>query len=969
MSKLVGSDIYELQNYINEIKKQNIDLDEDTLSMGIFGYLGDVFSHLIQNNVLVTSEYINEMFPTRVKYEKNILDHALLYNITDINATPATMQVTICLMETEVLEKMKNNKLYIDRKCPIYIGEFEFHLEYDIILTRSLLNNSNVMYTARYDIQRKNPISTISNPYLTAPVIQKIGNSNYIFITCQMRQITYSEVYKKIISDNYIINKSFEFEFEDQMSTFDLKIVDGNETFYITPLLEGSSTANVSGKYCYYKFVDSSNIRVIFESASYIPNLNTDITVNLTTTRGKEGNFEYIDDIITSLTSETYGYSELSVMVKPLSDSEYGVDRTSVKELKEIIPRESLARGSITTTTDLTNYFNTISTDDNVLTFMDKVDNQLNRTYYSYLLLRDENGVIVPTNTLDLQLLYYDNSVEPEYDEEGNLIKQPGDFDSQSEQRCIIKPGTKFKLEKRIISTALVSDALDQNGALLTYVNGIYSATSDPNVFEKNIGGETFTATLNPITNEWTLTHPTMTFYNYKIVKKEEVNWYGHRLADDEIYDDNKEFIYSLPFLMIVNIKPLLYTSYYLNIINRKYNLYITSNNINENSDLQFIALKCQWKREFNVDRNYYKLIYQCTQNINEDKGLVTLDDNGNIIASKIRSIALMDGQRGKSFSEANLTKVFQENNTFIYEFEFRFRCEDLIDSDNYINIMGLQRAERGMPAAEMENFFPRNTDVDIYILYEGEEQYGQKGLELYIPEDYERPITNYTVSNIYSVEGGIEFFFNYTDIISSKVSITQEFIDEAEGLYRQYFRVRSVPSVRASYINDENKINKLMDIIETKRGYIENALKVLKDQFGIDFKFYNTYGPSRTFYIDNTLLDRVNITLNFDVGLKTNADRSNIAFIINDIKEYIENLNNTKNDLHMSNVITEITNKYLYETLNFIEFVSINEYPTNKQFLSRIDTEKLAVDCPPEFINIHYTDNEEIGISVNIVG
>ena len=64
--------------------------------------------------------------------------------------------------------------------------------------------------------------------------------------------------------------------------------------------------------------------------------------------------------------------------------------------------------------------------------------------------------------------------------------------------------------------------------------------------------------------------------------------------------------------------------------------------------------------------------------------------------------------------------------------------------------------------------------------------------------------------------------------------------------------------------------------------------------------------------------------------------------------------INNTEYNIHMSNIITEITNKYGMDTLNYIEFNSINGNATYKQFLSRIPSNELSVNTPPEFINIH---------------
>lgn len=1290
---ILGSDIYQIQNYVNDLKKENINEDENTLAMGIYGYLGDSFSHLIQNNVIVASEYINEMFPTRVKYEKSILDHAMFYNVSEINAVPSTIQVTICLLESEVENNLKDNKLVIDKNHSIYMGEYEFHLEYDIILTRSVLLDNGIMYTARYDNERKNPISKIKSTYLTTPYRQLLNGYRYIFITCQLRQVTYSEIFKKIITSNMISNKSLEFEFGDQLAAFDIKVTRGNESFPITPILQGSTSVGIDGYYCFYRYLDSSNIRIFFDSESFIPKLNDEITIFVQTTKGTEGDFEYVDDIITSFSSDKYGYSNLPTLIKPLSDSQYGEDKVTIDELKKIVPREALSRGSITMMQDLNNYFNTINTDNNKLTFYKKADNQFERLYYSYLLIKDSEGMIVPTNTINLSLLY-----------RNSLNVMDTDFDSISENRAIIRPGTHFRLTKN------------------------------------DIGG-----------------------------------WYAEKEAPDSVYyfeneedyTSENDFIYTSPFLIIVNLRPLLYTSYYLTILNKKYSLLTSSTEINDESELHFIALSADWKRKYK--QNNYKLKFQCTQNINEYRGLILkdelgepiLDEEGNFKDRKIRSILLIDN--GKAFVEGNLTNYTEENGLFAYEFEFELVTNDFIDIKNNIEIPNIHSAQyapitdisiskvnlnslisiangeyvlfesddisaswtkvvdnetftieyigeedsdsldgsayldidpitnfviddlessittppkninvvkitesfsiplnkgigeyvvklenmspdniiwerevdgeiytvtydklttsctmkmhteldfshatisdikipdseefsssitvtglynntpireseseyslitddsiktvwsynsgmdsyfvtqykkekrwlleksdeeilnieeivsdsssitishvfdeernyiheaEGVYIQELDNetetvwkrnvngnvyratynktvlenkwslvgpgntnypefnyktyasptvsilsvtdrhgdrvetaegvyvllestpefdiwrlegvdknytltlkkvdseytlesftnysefdidqttniSFPSETPMKIYILYEDQSgvSYGTMDLNKYIPTSYPEPLDNYTVSNIYNVgnnDGKVEFFFNYTDIISSKTTVNQETIEE--GHFYQYMHLDSVPMFRAAYIDeDDSKIEDVIDVMETKRGYIENAMDVLEDQFGIDFKFYNTYGPSRIFYIDNELLDRVDIKLEFEVALKAGGNKSNIELIKNDIKGYIENLNNTENNLHISNIITPITNKYITDTLNYIEFYKINNYSTEKQFLSRTPTSELSVDTPPEFINIHYIYkkdevenkmvNNGIGITIN---
>ena len=89
-----SSDIYDISNFINEVKKDYIKVkDENTLSMGIFGYLNNVFSIELQNSIMAMSEYANEAFPIRSKFEKSILTYAMMYDVKNINAVPSVMNI------------------------------------------------------------------------------------------------------------------------------------------------------------------------------------------------------------------------------------------------------------------------------------------------------------------------------------------------------------------------------------------------------------------------------------------------------------------------------------------------------------------------------------------------------------------------------------------------------------------------------------------------------------------------------------------------------------------------------------------------------------------------------------------------------------------------------------------------------------------------------------------------------------
>ena len=74
--------------------------------------------------------------------------------------------------------------------------------------------------------------------------------------------------------------------------------------------------------------------------------------------------------------------------------------------------------------------------------------------------------------------------------------------------------------------------------------------------------------------------------------------------------------------------------------------------------------------------------------------------------------------------------------------------------------------------------------------------------------------------------------------------------------------------------------------------------------------------------------------------------------YIIRDIKEIIENLNELTS-LHIPNLITEITNRYRPNSIEYIEFLGFNEYGPGVQHLYRNEYDDITI--VPEFFNGKY--------------
>ena len=93
---LLSTDIYDVSGFLDQIRQDHIpDIDETSAMVGIFGYMNEMFSQSLQNSLIVSAETSNEAIPTRAKFVKNVINHAMNLNITDIYAKPASMTLMI----------------------------------------------------------------------------------------------------------------------------------------------------------------------------------------------------------------------------------------------------------------------------------------------------------------------------------------------------------------------------------------------------------------------------------------------------------------------------------------------------------------------------------------------------------------------------------------------------------------------------------------------------------------------------------------------------------------------------------------------------------------------------------------------------------------------------------------------------------------------------------------------------------
>lgn len=850
---IITPDLYEIREYVDALKQNHIyDADENSLFTGLYGYIGDVMSKEILNSILVASETIQEAFPINARFDKNILSHAIMAGITNINATPAKMEGLLIISENELLNNMGlSDYIILDKSSKIMIEEFEFHLDYDIRITKSKTTSNEIVYIAQYDMSTTNPLSDIKSPYLSPPVRMKISNDNFIMINCTVRQIELQERYQKIINNDSIQNKTFDFEYDYQMAYFDLYIESSNGNKYnINPVMDGVPIIDTTKLYCYYTHIDNNKIRIKFIPDSFSPSINDSITIRISSTQGSNGNFTYKENVLFNPTSNVYKYNNLSIIFKPNSSSDYGSDTKTVSELKKLIPKEMLSRGSITSETDLDNFFNMLNDKYSKMIFRKEIHNQISLIYYAYILFKNTDLNIVPTNTLDISI----------------PTDSIGDIDYN--MRYTINPGEILKYNE-----------------------------SDSKCY----------------------------------------------IISNETMNNTDGFYYTTPFVIAITMKPLS-ISYYLNILDETYNTEFTY--VNNNSFLQFISTSLNLRRKYMEERDTYTLNMSLVQNSNIDSGL------GDHTTENLKVFFVFFNNEGKAIRYSTSNIIYFDDELKEYYIESKFKTDDSLTESGEIKISGLYNI--GSDSIS-DVYLSQNTKIVAYVAAKFEKEYGRGDMDLYIPN-----MKGFTLCNKYTINS-INLFINYTEIIKSNVNIYRP----DSQLEDTNFLIKSVPLVKYSYIHNEDRMNSFIDSIINRKLYIDDSLSLLEAPLTVDFKFFNTYGPSKTFTIghDNTPLNTTNVTLEFNLKLDTLSDENIVELIKVEIKNYIENINELTN-IHMINMIDYI--RSVYPSIIFMEFVGINNYDYKYQYIQRIPNENLFV---PEFLNIEY--NEDTGeslIKINLV-
>jgi hypothetical protein len=207
-------------------------------------------------------------------------------------------------------------------------------------------------------------------------------------------------------------------------------------------------------------------------------------------------------------------------------------------------------------------------------------------------------------------------------------------------------------------------------------------------------------------------------------------------------------------------------------------------------------------------------------------------------------------------------------------------------------------------------------------------------------------------------------------------VDLGEDIYDDSKDNKRHNYGyiINRVPCIRYFYLNEEYKIRDFIREMKRKILYVLDAIEPLETTFGLDYKFFNTYGPSNMYYTteggirSEESIDNVALSLTFRTKFynEDNDAATIIPQIKDTIKTYIENIEEL-NDIHFPNLTTEIESKFS-QYIVFFEYVGFNKYNATMQHIIT-DENMEMLNVVPEFLNVNTDDSTGTSfISIEIV-
>lgn len=410
-------DVYNLQEqWLQNIAKNHFELDdENLLRVGLLGYVNEVMSNTVEDTNFMTNTYYNEIIPIRANLPDSIYAYASQVKYDGFTASPARQNFILAIRKEDILNVSSNDvtndgriigkSFLIDKNSYLEIdSEYRFFLEYDIQIDIKQSNqNSDVFLTPKYVVNKADGV------YEFIPsVVSKLNGEDFIFLNIYGHELSYTQQTFTVYETDIINSTSFELNFTGQLSHFNVYYKPNTNSNEIYPLKKYflDELEPEGDRFCFYRYMDNKTIEIFFSpySGYFRPEFNSQIIVDIYTTNGSKGNFHYTGtDSLFYIATENYKNKNIITVPYISEPSAGGTDVLDITSVKQKVVDQFSVRHNIITESDLNKFFNDNDKESEIL-FVKRRDDIFKRIFSAFILAKDEQSNILPTNTIAVSI-------------------------------------------------------------------------------------------------------------------------------------------------------------------------------------------------------------------------------------------------------------------------------------------------------------------------------------------------------------------------------------------------------------------------------------------------------------------------------------------------------------------------------------------------------------------------------------
>jgi len=612
----------------------------NTLKSSFFGYFNEIASSEIKNAVYHRNFLYDEHFLNTAILPESIYNFAKQFNVPIDTATPSTMFLKMGVTEEsltssslikEILtEKSSTNanattlKIYTltftrDNTLFTVGNKYNFSLAYPIVLTIKEISEADdtksYSYSVNYDTTAESyPFveATGDLPYLKVWK-ENVDGVDFVYIGFQVYQ--FEKTTKDILitsRDNNPDTLYHTFTFNDQLAFFDAKYEYNGNIVDLNLYFNNIYTPTEEEYFAYYTYLNDNCIQLSFSSSvnGFRPAPASNIYFRTYTTLGEEGNFDYSGGVSMRFTNNsTFSYLDFSCETL-IDGATGGKNRLDTFGQKIKILERITTRNNIITDNDLLKFFDSVNESLNIngstIQFLKKQDDVIKRIYCNFLLLRDENKRVIPTNTAPHLKIKASDLLNVG----DSIAGMNGTIDKT---KLVIK-------EHSIVKCNYVRDVPNYN-----------SLTMDKDLIVDNFE-DYFDQENNIRYSQDYIKYILDNNYFQNIIDEKKASYEVALDNLESIYDvmkffevETDELVYTIPFMISIETEPFLKATYYNMDVNTNVQLsykYL-NNKVGASFNISTLSIEKDIspsaENKYTLDSNVYKLSFNLNTNLSYD--------------------------------------------------------------------------------------------------------------------------------------------------------------------------------------------------------------------------------------------------------------------------------------------------------------------------------------------------------------